>query len=118
MLAAIGAAGPTLVIGTDCPVLEVAHLQQAAAALATHDAVLIPAEDGGYVLIGLRRAQPEVFADVAWGTPQVLATTRQRLRSAGLSLRELPALWDIDRPADLARLLATRPDLAGAPAAA
>jgi glycosyltransferase A (GT-A) superfamily protein (DUF2064 family) len=49
---------PLLIVGTDCPVLTPAHLQQAADALQTHDAVLIPAEDGGYVLIGLRRRCP------------------------------------------------------------
>jgi glycosyltransferase A (GT-A) superfamily protein (DUF2064 family) len=121
MLAAIDSQRPTLIIGSDCPALTADHLHQAAAALAAHAAVLIPAEDGGYVLIGLRRARAEVFADIAWSTPQVLPATRDRLRSAGLAWMELPALWDVDRPADLtrlARLAATRPELAAAPAAA
>ena len=52
---------PLLIVGTDCPALTPAHLQQAADALQTVDVVLIPAEDGGYVLIGLRRPVPEVF---------------------------------------------------------
>jgi rSAM/selenodomain-associated transferase 2/rSAM/selenodomain-associated transferase 1 len=94
---------PLLIVGTDCPALTPTHLQQAADALQTHDAVLIPAEDGGYVLIGLRRALPEVFHGVDWSTPQVLAQTRDRLRDTGASWQEMPTLWDVDEPADWAR---------------
>lgn len=94
---------PLLIVGTDCPVLTPAHLQQAADALQTHDAVLIPAEDGGYVLLGLRRPLPAVFVGVDWSTPQVLAQTRERLRDTGASWQEMPALWDVDEPADWAR---------------
>jgi rSAM/selenodomain-associated transferase 2/rSAM/selenodomain-associated transferase 1 len=93
-----------LIVGTDCPVLAPAHLQQAADALRTHDAVLIPAEDGGYVLIGLARPLPGVFTDMVWSTPRVLADTRQRLRAAGARWLELGALWDVDEPADWQRL--------------
>ena len=71
--------------------------------LAQHDAVLIPAEDGGYVLIGLRRPCPAVFEGVAWSTGGVLAQTRDRLRDAGLRWHELPTLWDVDTPDDWAR---------------
>ena len=109
MLATIN--GPTLIIGTDCPALTPAHLQQAAAALNQHDAVLIPAEDGGYVLIGLRQAEPAVFADMTWGSATVFEQTRQRLRDTGLSWHELPALWDVDEPVDLARLAITHPEM-------
>jgi rSAM/selenodomain-associated transferase 1 len=112
------AEGGTLVIGTDCPALTATGLRAAAAALADHDAVLIPAEDGGYVLIGLRRTAPSLFRDIPWSTPQVLAATRDRLRAAGLSWHEPAALWDVDHPADLARLAATHPELAGAPGSA
>ena len=94
---------PLLMVGTDCPVLTVDHLQQAADALQTQDVVLIPAEDGGYVLIGLRRALPGVFHGVDWSTPQVLAQTQARLRTAGVSWQVLPALWDVDEPVDWAR---------------
>jgi rSAM/selenodomain-associated transferase 2/rSAM/selenodomain-associated transferase 1 len=98
------AAVPLLIMGTDCPMLSPGHLQQAAATLAKHDVVLIPAEDGGYVLIGLRRSIPEVFEHITWSTPQVLQQTRQQLRLASASWHELPALWDIDEPADWQRL--------------
>ncbi len=94
---------PLLIVGTDCPVLTQAHLQQAADMLQTNDAVLIPAEDGGYVLIGLRRPLPTVFEDITWSTPQVLMQTRERLLAAGASWQELPTLWDVDEPVDWAR---------------
>ena len=97
---------PLLLIGTDCPVMAPGHLQAAARALETHDVVLIPAEDGGYVLIGMRRPVPEAFADMVWSTPQVLADTRIRLKAAAATWAELPMLWDVDEPADWARLQA------------
>ena len=97
---------PWLVIGTDCPWLAPGHLQRAARALATSDAVLIPAEDGGYVLLGLARPLPGVFEQIAWSTPRVLEQTRERLRALGASWQELAPLWDVDEPADWRRLQA------------
>jgi rSAM/selenodomain-associated transferase 2/rSAM/selenodomain-associated transferase 1 len=94
---------PLLIVGTDCPVLTPEHLQQAADALRTHDVMLIPAEDGGYVLIGLRRALPSVFQRVDWSTPRVMAQTRERLNTIGARWVELPALWDVDDPPDWQR---------------
>jgi rSAM/selenodomain-associated transferase 2/rSAM/selenodomain-associated transferase 1 len=96
---------PMLLVGTDCPVLAPAHLRQAARALQTHDVVLIPAQDGGYVLIGMRRHVTGLFDGIDWSTPQVLAQTRERLRAGGATWTELPALWDVDEPADWQRLL-------------
>jgi rSAM/selenodomain-associated transferase 1 len=95
-----------LLIGTDCPAQTVADLRAASDALLHSDAVLQPAEDGGYVLIGLRRPCPELFVDIAWGTQQVLAATRLRARSARLRMTELACSWDLDRPADLERAVA------------
>lgn len=97
--------GPVLVIGTDCPALGPAHLRAAAAALAGGDAaVLIPAEDGGYVLIGLAASCPTLFDGVPWGTDRVAAVTRRRLEALGLRWSEPARLWDVDRPKDLDRL--------------
>jgi rSAM/selenodomain-associated transferase 1 len=110
MLAAFGARA-TLVIGTDCPALTPAHLRDAADALATHDVVLIPAEDGGYVLIGARMPHPELFAGMTWSVPSVLAETRARIAARGLRSHELPPLWDIDTEDDLARMERTFPEL-------
>ena len=99
------AAGLAIVVGTDCPALTSSHLREAADVLREgSDAVVIAAEDGGYVLIGSRRPQPGLFVSMTWGTDAVMAETRRRLARAGLTWRELPALWDVDRPEDLARL--------------
>jgi rSAM/selenodomain-associated transferase 1 len=98
-------AGPLLLIGSDCPALTAAHLAAAATALHDgHDAVFIPAEDGGYVLVGLRRPQPRLFEGIAWGSDQVMAQTRERLMALGLRWLEPATLWDVDRPEDLLRL--------------
>ena len=111
MLAAFIAA-PALVIGTDCPALLPGHLHTAADALKDNDVVLIPAEDGGYVLTGARAPQPELFRDIAWGTAAVLAETRTRIAALGLRCAELDALWDVDTENDLARLEREHPGLA------
>lgn len=99
-----------LLVGTDCPALGPQHLQAAASALIDHDAVLIPAEDGGYVLIGLREPLPglfpQVFQGVSWSTARVMAETRERLQAAGARWTELPTLWDVDEPQDWLRLQA------------
>jgi rSAM/selenodomain-associated transferase 1 len=105
MLAALTALpGGGLVIGTDCPALTADHLRRAAAALADHDVVLIPAEDGGYVLIGMRAPQPGLFDNMVWSTDTVLAETRARIARLGLTCFTLEPLWDVDRPEDLSRL--------------
>jgi len=103
----------TLVIGTDCPRLDAAHLQKAASALAEHDAVLTPAEDGGYVLIGMREASYLAFADIAWSTEHVLIQTRQRLAGIGWRWAEFESFWDVDRKEDFERLIQHFPELAG-----
>jgi glycosyltransferase A (GT-A) superfamily protein (DUF2064 family) len=101
----VAANGPALVIGTDCPALTSAHLRAAAEVLrASTDVVVLPAEDGGYVLIGMRAPQPALFSDMCWSTPRVMDDTRARLRALGLTWREPTTLWDVDVPADLARL--------------
>ena len=95
---------PLLLTGTDCPMLAPGHLQAAARALAQHVVVLVPAEDGGYVLIGMRRLVPQVFENIDWSTPHVMAQTRDRLRQSGTSWLEMETLWDVDEPADWWRL--------------
>jgi len=114
MLAAIVAGGgPVLVIGTDCPALEPGHLRAAASALRNGtDVVLIPAEDGGYVLIGMRAPHTSLFAAIAWGGDMVLEETRKRIASLGLTAIELDPLWDIDTEADFARMEREHPELA------
>lgn len=100
--------GHVLLVGTDCPALQPAHLRQAARCLQDGaDAVFQPAEDGGYVLVGLRHPQPQFFRGMAWGSADVMAATRSR--AGTLRVSELETLWDVDRPADLARLQALGP---------
>jgi len=95
--------GPAVVIGADAPHVPAARLAEAVGALAADaDLVLGPADDGGYYLIGLRTPTPAVFTGVAWGTSRVLAETLAR--ASGLRTRLLEPCFDIDTPADLARL--------------
>ena len=91
-----------VLIGSDCPAYTAAYLDAAFDALDEHDAVIGPAVDGGYVLIGLRKAAPTLFKDIAWGSEQVLATTRTRLTALRWHWHELEALRDVDVPDDLA----------------
>lgn len=93
-----------LLIGTDCPALDAARLRQAANALSETDAVIVPTADGGYALLGLRRFDASLFADMAWSTPTVAATTLARLEMLGWSCTRLALLHDIDEPADLVHL--------------
>ena len=96
-----------LLAGSDCPALgERGALRQAAGWLAegAAEAVLSPAFDGGYVLIGLRRFDISLFTEVAWGTDRVLAATRGRLRRLGWTWHETSPFPDIDRPSDLVHL--------------
>jgi rSAM/selenodomain-associated transferase 1 len=97
---------PMLLIGTDCPAQAVADLEAAIAALQEADAVIQPAEDGGYVLIGMNRSHPALFEQVAWGSAMVLDATRARAARHRLRLAELPTCWDLDRSEDLDRALA------------
>ena len=93
-----------VLIGTDCPSLTEQDIEAAITAL-DHDAnvVFAPAEDGGYVLVGLNRPQPELFADMPWGTSAVMKITRARLNELGRQYVELAAQWDVDNADDYAR---------------
>lgn len=92
-----------ILIGSDIPDLDSETIQAAQAALATQDAALAPAVDGGYGLIALKRARfrPEVFAAIPWSTGDVLRVTLQRFAAFGLRVGLLPELRDIDTLDDL-----------------
>lgn len=102
-----------LLIGTDCPALTPGVLGNAAALLdgGQPPAVFVPAQDGGYVLVGVHAQSSgdravlldALFIGIAWGTDRVMSRTRERLAERGVDWAELPALWDLDRPEDLAR---------------
>jgi uncharacterized protein len=100
-LSGAGHAAGCVLIGTDCPAQTVQDLEHAAEALGSHEAVLQPAEDGGYVLVGLKRPQPGLFDRIDWGSPRVAEQTRQRAASLGLALHLLRTLPDLDSPSDL-----------------
>jgi hypothetical protein len=95
---------PLVIIGADCPALGVDDLREAMGLLGTHDAVVAPAEDGGYVLIGLAHPAPVLFQHIAWSSPDVMLVTRERARQARLDLAEMRTFWDVDRPEDYERL--------------
>ncbi len=98
-LAAAAAMLPVLLLGADIPGLRPEHLLAAAAALATAPAVIGPAADGGYWLLGLAAPAPQLFVDIAWGTDTVFADTIARLPPG---TPQLATLADLDRPEDLA----------------
>ena len=94
-----------LLLGVDCPALTAAHLEQTHFWLqAGEDAVLGPAKDGGYVLLGLNRFDWRIFQGHTWGGADVAETTRRAMHQLGWRWRELPTLGDLDRPDDLAQL--------------
>jgi len=102
-LMAAGPPYPTLFIGADAPDLTPAHLLDAAAAMIGAQAVIGPAEDGGYWLLGLARAADPLFEAMPWGTDRVFAQTMARMDLLGIAPTLLPMLADLDRPQDLAR---------------
>ncbi len=90
-----------LLIGSDCPALDAARLRTAAERLDTHDAVIHPAHDGGYALLGLRRLDQSLFSNIVWSTATVAADTIARIAALGWSLHIGDTLRDIDHPEDL-----------------
>jgi rSAM/selenodomain-associated transferase 1 len=96
-----------LIIGCDCPSLTESDLVAALTALTQgNEIVLATAEDGGYVLIGLNKLHPELFQGISWGTSQVLAQTRARIKQVNFQHVEIKEQWDVDTPADLLRYYA------------
>jgi rSAM/selenodomain-associated transferase 1 len=93
-----------LLMGTDAPGLSAQVLQQAAQSLQTHDAVFVPAWDGGYALVGLRQPVLGLFEGMVWSTASVMAETRIRAHQAGLHWCELAPVHDMDEPTDLHHL--------------
>ncbi|MEM6262516.1 MAG: TIGR04282 family arsenosugar biosynthesis glycosyltransferase [Bacteroidota bacterium] len=90
-----------VIIGSDCPGITTELLETAFQQLETHDAVIGPANDGGYYLLGLTRMVPEVFREMEWSTETVFETTVKRLAAAGFQAALLPELVDVDTEADL-----------------
>jgi hypothetical protein len=96
--------GAVIVAGSDCPQLVASHYHRALLALEHHDAVIIPALDGGYVLLGLRRFEASLFTDIPWGQASVYQKTTDKLVAMDWRWCALEPLADIDRPEDLVHL--------------
>ena len=90
-----------LLIGTDCPDLTAWQIQHAAQRLDNHDTVMIPAFDGGYILLGFKQVDAHLFSQMTWSVNDVAAVTEQRIKDLGWSLKLLEPLADIDEPSDL-----------------
>ena len=98
--------GSVCLVNSDSPTLPTSVLAEAARTLSGPDdrIVLGPAEDGGYYLIGLKAAEPRIFADIAWSSPVVAQETAARARETGLPVALLPPWYDVDDEATLRRL--------------
>ncbi|MDE2363907.1 MAG: TIGR04282 family arsenosugar biosynthesis glycosyltransferase [Hyphomicrobiales bacterium] len=100
-------AAPTLLMGSDCPAIDAALLRRCADELrAGAPAIFLPAEDGGYALVGLREPVADIFVDIPWGSDCVMMRTRERLAAKGIATQEPAIVWDVDRPEDVDRLAA------------
>ncbi|TVP59950.1 MAG: glycosyltransferase [Halomonadaceae bacterium] len=95
-----------IIVGSDCPSVDPGYIAQAQRALMDHDLVMGPSEDGGFVMIGARTTKAHMLAGIQWGTPGVLAQTRERLNTQQLSFTLLEPRWDVDEPEDWERFLA------------
>jgi rSAM/selenodomain-associated transferase 1 len=96
-----------VVIGTDAPALDEVLIKQAINVLrADTEVVFVPAEDGGYVLLGMRYAHDVLFKDIDWGSAEVMQQSRHKLKMNKVSFRELATCWDVDRLEDYQRYLA------------
>jgi rSAM/selenodomain-associated transferase 1 len=99
----IEAKGPAIIIGSDCPQVELSDLRTAAKTLQARDAVIGPATDGGYWLIGLNAPCPALFENIKWSTSDVLPKTLEKANEAGLSVQLLRELTDVDTGEDWER---------------
>jgi rSAM/selenodomain-associated transferase 1 len=106
--------GRVLILGCDSPNLPMKCIDEAFDLLRRYDIVLGPSDDGGYYMIGVRRqvwldetlSLGRIFREVPWGTGDVLARTMSNLDAAALRYALLSPWYDVDRPEDLARLIA------------
>jgi rSAM/selenodomain-associated transferase 1 len=95
-----------IVIGTDAPALDSSRIKQAIDILRSNtEVVYVPAEDGGYVLVGLQKPYAFLFQDISWGSSDVMQQSRNRLIENKVSFEELAVCWDIDRIEDYQRYL-------------
>ncbi|MEO5345365.1 MAG: TIGR04282 family arsenosugar biosynthesis glycosyltransferase [Magnetococcus sp. YQC-9] len=101
--AGLAEAEVVLLVGGDAVSLDEKSLDHTETLLSSHDAILVPAEDGGYVLMGLRRLDPALFAAMPWGGERLAEATRAVFRQLGWSWAEIPGHWDVDFPEEWER---------------
>jgi glycosyltransferase A (GT-A) superfamily protein (DUF2064 family) len=89
------------IVGSDAPGVTRETALRTLEALGAADVVLGPADDGGYYLVALRAPHPELVRGIDWSTPAVLQQTLERATAAGLIVRQLERLRDVDTLADL-----------------
>jgi rSAM/selenodomain-associated transferase 1 len=99
-----GGASRVVIVGSDAPLVPPRPIVDAFALLHESDVVLGPADDGGYWLVGARRAVPELFAAMPWGEHSVFDESVRRLLHGRISYAMVERFWDVDEPADLDRL--------------
>ncbi len=98
-----------MVIGTDAPALDEIIIQQALDTLHEGtDVVFVPAEDGGYVLVGMQHAHDFLFHEISWGSAEVMLQSRNKLETNNIVYKELATCWDVDRLEDYQRYLSQR----------
>lgn len=107
----LGTADAVVLVGSDCPDLDRAYLYGAFEALESKEVVLGPADDGGYVLIGVRRLELALFSGVAWGGDKVLDRTLANAQGLGLTAELLAPRYDVDKLVDLQRWCAADPSV-------
>lgn len=90
-----------ILVGTDCVELDTDWLREANEALAKHDAVIHPSEDGGYALLGLRQSDTSLFSAMPWSTRAVAKLTYESLDALGWNYQIRALSHDIDTPEDL-----------------
>lgn len=95
-----------IVIGTDAPALDEIQIEKAIRTIHSEtEVVFVPAEDGGYVLLGMKKPNAFLFQNVDWGSESVMQQSRERLNLNRVSFKELKVCWDVDRLEDYQRYL-------------
>jgi len=99
-----------IIIGSDCILYNEEYLKSAIVTLQSNSVILGPAEDGGYVLIGMNQRYPTLFEGINWGSDTVFAQTILRLQQGKITYKSIRTLWDIDTKEDLDKLSLADPD--------
>ena len=99
----LGSYDKIVIIGSDAPMLGMDTIDAAFKALTNRETVMVPAEDGGYVLLGATVQHDEMLKGVPWGTEKVLTSTLDNLARLNFDYALVGKSWDVDRPEDLER---------------